>query len=156
MCTLFEQVHGGTSQQDIIDCVKKTEELAKVNCERNKKLYTILFFDEANTTENIGLIKEIMCDRRLNGKLISDNVKFIAACNPYRKLGNIYEVSSCIFVYMMNMFTFQLALVQLSSHENVCLQVFTTILTTTLQRFKLQETLKCTTKNIRGEIRMMY
>ena len=44
-----------------------------------------MFFDEANTTDAIGLIKEIMCDRRINGKPISDDLKFIAACNPYRK-----------------------------------------------------------------------
>ena len=50
------------------------------------KLDTILFFDEANTTEAIGLIKEVMCDRRINGRPIKENVKFIAACNPYKKL----------------------------------------------------------------------
>ena len=46
---------------------------------------TVVFFDEANTTDAIGLIKEIMCDHRMNGKPISDGIKFIAACNPYRK-----------------------------------------------------------------------
>ena len=46
---------------------------------------TVLFFDEANTTEAIGLIKEVMCDRRINGRRIKENVKFIAACNPYKK-----------------------------------------------------------------------
>jgi hypothetical protein len=46
---------------------------------------TVVFFDEANTTDAIGLIKEIMCDRRINGKPISEDLKFIAACNPYRK-----------------------------------------------------------------------
>ena len=45
----------------------------------------MLFFDEANTTDAIDLIKEVMCDRRLNGRRISDDVKFISACNPYRK-----------------------------------------------------------------------
>ena len=63
-----------------------TEELSEHNYKINSKLYTILFFDEANTTENIGLIKEIMCDRRFKGRQIKDHVKFIAACNPYRKL----------------------------------------------------------------------
>ena len=86
-----KQVHGGTSEQDIINAVNETVKLAKENFKVNKKLYTMLFFDEANTTENIGLIKEIMCDRRLKGKPISDNVKFIAACNPYRKL--VYSIS---------------------------------------------------------------
>ena len=79
-------MHGGTSEQDIINAVKETVRLAEQNFKVNAELYTILFFDEANTTENIGLIKEIMCDRRLKGETISDNVKFIAACNPYRKL----------------------------------------------------------------------
>lgn len=46
---------------------------------------TVLFFDEANTTEAIGLIKEVMCDRRVQGRPIPSTVKFIAACNPYRK-----------------------------------------------------------------------
>ena len=55
-----------------------------------------MFFDEANTTENIGLIKEIMCDRRLKGRQINDRVKFIAACNPYKKL----VVKICIHSYM--------------------------------------------------------
>ena len=46
---------------------------------------TVVFFDEANTTDAIGLIKEILCDRRLHGKPFSDDLKFIAACNPYRR-----------------------------------------------------------------------
>jgi len=48
---------------------------------------TVLFFDEANTTEAIGLIKEIICDKRMKGKplLSADGLKVIAACNPYRK-----------------------------------------------------------------------
>ena len=82
---LFIQVHGGISEEDISKAVEKTELLAEDNYKANPKLYTILFFDEANTTENIGLIKEIMCDRRLKGRKINDHVKFIAACNPYRK-----------------------------------------------------------------------
>ena len=45
----------------------------------------MVFFDEANTTDAIGLIKEIMCDRRINGRPIADDLKFIAACNPYRR-----------------------------------------------------------------------
>ena len=52
---------------------------------RKHKLDTVVFFDEANTTEAIGLIKEVMCDRRINGRPVSHDLKFIAACNPYRK-----------------------------------------------------------------------
>ena len=50
------------------------------------KYDTVLFFDEANTSDAIGLIKEVMCDRRIHGRPIRADVKFIAACNPYRKL----------------------------------------------------------------------
>jgi hypothetical protein len=48
---------------------------------------TVLFFDEANTTEAIGVIKEIMCDKSLGGKPIKlhERLKIVAACNPYRK-----------------------------------------------------------------------
>lgn len=77
------KVHGGTTDKDIIEKVKEAEELAK----RNKNVYTVLFFDEANTTEAIGLIKEIMCDKRLKGEklILCENLKMVAACNPYRK-----------------------------------------------------------------------
>lgn len=48
---------------------------------------TVLFFDEANTTEAIGAIKEIMCDKTLKGRQIEihQRLKIVAACNPYRK-----------------------------------------------------------------------
>ena len=62
--------------------------LAQENRARHRSLETVLFFDEANTTSAIGLIKEIMCDRRMAGKplsLESCGLKIIAACNPYRK-----------------------------------------------------------------------
>ena len=48
------------------------------------KLGTILFFDEANTTDHIDLIKEIMCDHTLHGRKIHEDVRVVAACNPYR------------------------------------------------------------------------
>jgi hypothetical protein len=77
------QVHGGTTEKDIAGFIKRAEQ----ECEKNRltDMDTVVFFDEANTTDAIGLIKEIMCDRRINGKPISDDLKFIAACNPYRK-----------------------------------------------------------------------
>ena len=79
----LSQVHGGTTIQDVIQKVKEAENLAKKNSQQ--EIDTILFFDEANTTDAIGLIKEVMCDQRVQGRKISQNVKFIAACNPYRK-----------------------------------------------------------------------
>ena len=64
--------------------LKEAEELARKN-KKDHDIDTVLFFDEANTTEAIGLIKEVMCDRRVYGRGISEDIKFIAACNPYRK-----------------------------------------------------------------------
>ena len=45
----------------------------------------VLFFDEINTNKNIsGLLKEILIDRRLEGKKIDKNILLLAACNPYK------------------------------------------------------------------------
>ena len=66
--------------------MKDAERLA--SCNEMLDVDTILFFDEANTTDAIDLIKEIMVDRRVNGRAINPKLTrlhFIAACNPYRK-----------------------------------------------------------------------
>ena len=66
--------------------MKTAEKLAL--CNEKINVDTILFFDEANTTDAIDLIKEIMVDRRVNGRAIDPRLTrlhFIAACNPYRK-----------------------------------------------------------------------
>ena len=76
-------MHGGITESDIIKFIENAEEKAKIN--KQHKLDIVVFFDEANTTDAIGLIKEIMCDRQLHGRPISRDLKFIAACNPYRK-----------------------------------------------------------------------
>ncbi|XP_072028224.1 E3 ubiquitin-protein ligase rnf213-alpha-like [Amphiura filiformis] len=84
---ILMKVHGGTTAKDILKKVKGAEEKAR----RNKQEFgvdTVLFFDEANTTEAIGLIKEIMCDGRSNGEHINmadGALKIVAACNPYRR-----------------------------------------------------------------------
>ncbi|XP_062570768.1 E3 ubiquitin-protein ligase rnf213-alpha-like isoform X2 [Saccostrea cucullata] len=82
------KVHGGTTKKHIIEKVRKAEETAKANCESSgNHIFTVLFFDEANTTEAIGSIKEIMCDGTIDGRPINlnENLKLVAACNPYRK-----------------------------------------------------------------------
>ena len=81
-------MHGGVTEDDIRRKVSKAIELAQTNRASRRTLETVLFFDEANTTSAIGLIKEIMCDKRMSGKslnLESCGLKIIAACNPYRK-----------------------------------------------------------------------
>ena len=86
------QVHGGTTERDIAGFIEKAEQESAVN--KISGVDTVVFFDEANTTDAIGLIKEIMCDRRIYGKPVSDDLKFITACNPYRK----FVVVGCILI----------------------------------------------------------
>ena len=86
------KVHGGTTEQDIEKAIE-TAELAADGTAINRKSHsgdgrpvfgTVLFFDEANTTEHINLIKEIMCDRTIFGRKIHQDLRIAAACNPYR------------------------------------------------------------------------
>ncbi|XP_065826355.1 E3 ubiquitin-protein ligase RNF213-like isoform X3 [Oscarella lobularis] len=80
------KVHGGINRNDIIRTVRMAEFRAEANAQIGVK--TVLFFDEANTTDAVGLIKEIMCDRHVNGHPIrglGSDLHVIAACNPYRK-----------------------------------------------------------------------
>lgn len=79
-------MHGGTSYTEIENKVEEAEKIACCNDKIN--VDTVLFFDEANTTDALDLIKEIMVDRRVNGRAINPELArlhFIAACNPYRK-----------------------------------------------------------------------
>ncbi|XP_072229611.1 E3 ubiquitin-protein ligase rnf213-beta isoform X2 [Leuresthes tenuis] len=80
------KVHGGTTAEMIYRKVREAEALAHKN-QRMHKLDTILFFDEANTTEAIFAIKEILCDQTVKGEPLKpqSGLKIIAACNPYRK-----------------------------------------------------------------------
>ena len=76
------------TEDDVKRRVNQAIDLAQKNHKERRGLETVLFFDEANTTSAIGLIKEIMCDMRMAGKrlnLASCGLQIIAACNPYRK-----------------------------------------------------------------------
>ena len=79
------KIHGETTKQDIISGYRNALKLAEENIGHD--VDTVLFFDEANTSHTIGLIKEILCDRRIDGETIPTylRLQFIAACNPYRK-----------------------------------------------------------------------
>ena len=79
------KIHGEIYKTDIMDYYQKALKLAKENACKN--IDTILFFDEVNTSYSIGLIKEILCDRRIDGERIPNDLRlqFVAACNPYRK-----------------------------------------------------------------------
>uniref|UniRef100_A0A4W3JT85 RING-type E3 ubiquitin transferase n=1 Tax=Callorhinchus milii TaxID=7868 RepID=A0A4W3JT85_CALMI len=84
------KVHGGTTAQAIYAKIQEAEKMAILNKERHN-LETILFFDEANTTEAIYAIKEVLCDKTIQGRAMKchTGLKIIAACNPYRKHSEI-------------------------------------------------------------------
>ena len=74
------KVHGGMSAQELAGYVEQAEELALKNWtfsqayEPNRvgdmRITCVLFFDEANTTEHVGPIKEIMRVMTFNGRPI--------------------------------------------------------------------------------------
>ncbi|CAK6972178.1 E3 ubiquitin-protein ligase rnf213-alpha-like isoform X5 [Scomber scombrus] len=80
------KVHGGTTSEMIYEKVMEAEILARANKE-NHEFDSVLFFDEANTTEAISSIKEILCDNSVQGQELGcqTGLQIIAACNPYRK-----------------------------------------------------------------------
>ncbi|VTJ74161.1 Hypothetical predicted protein [Marmota monax] len=80
------KVHGGTTTAVIHSKVLEAEKTALSNKDSHQ-LDTILFFDEANTTEAISCIKEVLCDQTVDGQPLEEDsgLHIIAACNPYRK-----------------------------------------------------------------------
>jgi len=80
------KVHGGTSSDIIYSKVREAEVISLTNKEKYG-FDSVLFFDEANTTEALSSIKEIICDHTVKGERLTLDcgLKIIAACNPYRK-----------------------------------------------------------------------
>ena len=76
----------GITEQDIFNRVEAAVNLARRNKKRGVP-QTVLFFDEANTTEAIGAIKTVICDGIYDGKRIpaDSGLCFVAAVNPYRE-----------------------------------------------------------------------
>jgi ABC-type oligopeptide transport system ATPase subunit len=79
-------IHAGIEDKDIIEFINEKKLLKdnenQLNEEKEKTIW--VFLDEINTCNSLGLITEIMLKRSCNGKTVKSNVKFIAACNPYR------------------------------------------------------------------------
>ncbi|XP_054463285.1 E3 ubiquitin-protein ligase rnf213-alpha [Anoplopoma fimbria] len=80
------KVHGGTTSEMIYTKVREAEDIASIN-KQDYGFDSVLFFDEANTTEAISSIKEVLCDKTVKGENLKPNcgLQVIAACNPYRK-----------------------------------------------------------------------
>jgi len=75
-------IHGGITDEYVLEWMEKPIAEAKVTPDRD--IY--VFFDEINTCNCMSLFKNIICDNFMNGRKLPTNLKFIAACNPYRLL----------------------------------------------------------------------
>ena len=52
---------------------------------RNKQIIYGYFFDEINTSPDIGYFEEIACDGYFDGQPLPSNIKVIASCKHYQK-----------------------------------------------------------------------
>ncbi|CAF4166157.1 unnamed protein product [Rotaria sp. Silwood2] len=76
-------IHAGVTADIIIN--KMNNCIHKVQTYTNKEKRLWIIFNEFNTTPNIGLLKEIMCERTLLGESLPDKMVFLGACNPWRQ-----------------------------------------------------------------------
>ena len=51
-----------------------------------------VFFDEINASNSMGLLSEILCKKTYYGKKIPEKFVFLAACNPYRAIGELNKI----------------------------------------------------------------
>jgi len=82
-------IHEGLTDNDIIEWVKKNnllevENNGEIIIKKNLCPKILVFFDEINTCNSMGLISEILCKHTMQGKKLKFNAIFIEACNPYR------------------------------------------------------------------------
>lgn len=73
-------IHAGVTEETIEGKITSCDNKAKENLERSYWL----FLDEINTCDHLGLICDALCHHHCKGKLLSPNLKILAACNPYR------------------------------------------------------------------------
>ena len=73
-------IHGGMEDTDILRWMDEC--CVEANRFRNERI--LVFLDEVNTTNCMGLFKEIICDHTCNGRYLPDNMLIVSALNPYR------------------------------------------------------------------------
>ena len=82
-------VNSGTSIRDVENMIDSARSVLI----DNPKAQIFLFFDEMNSADPcvIAFLKELMLDRHCHGVVLPDDLHFIAAANPYRKLQRAYR-----------------------------------------------------------------
>ena len=74
-------IHPGITDEKLCEIMDQKNELAQK--QKDKELW--IFFDEMNTCLSLSLLTEIFINRSYNSKKLSDNIRLIGACNPYRR-----------------------------------------------------------------------
>ena len=74
-------IHPGITDEKLCKRMKEIDDKAKE--QNDKELW--VFFDEMNTCLSLSLLTEIFINRTYNGNILSENIRLIGACNPYRK-----------------------------------------------------------------------
>ena len=72
-------IHPGISDNYLIKKMKEINIKAK---NTNEDIW--VFFDELNTCDSFAILTEIFANRSFEGENLSNNIKIIGACNPYR------------------------------------------------------------------------
>ena len=74
-------IHLGFTDDILYEDMKKINEEAK-----NLKEEIWILFDDINTCKSFSLLTEIFTNRTFNGQKLSENIRLLATCNPYRKM----------------------------------------------------------------------
>ena len=89
-------IHGGYDmfriKEMLLKIVKKAHNRYRGTKDKTKRKKTLIFLDEMNTTSSVDLLKEAICDFRVDGTSLAtatnglfENITFIGAINPDRK-----------------------------------------------------------------------
>jgi hypothetical protein len=82
--TFFDiNIDASLNADDIKGMLSEAKRVARKVAGLDMKI--VVFLDEINTASVLGLIKEIIIDRSLNGEPLEENIVIIAACNPVRE-----------------------------------------------------------------------
>ena len=84
-------IHPDITDVKLCKEMEEKDKLAKEH--KDKELW--VFFDEMNTCLSLSLLTEIFINRTYNGKRVSDNIRLIGACNPYRRRNRNININKC-------------------------------------------------------------
>jgi hypothetical protein len=68
-------IHGGYTDDEVENFIREV----RIEAEQSSQCTFVAFLDEINTCNSMGILKEIICDRFLDGSPLPDNMKIIAA-----------------------------------------------------------------------------